>query len=282
MQKIGIVGLGIMGRGMADNFLKKGHVVYVWNRTKQVADDLLAKGAVLCSTPAELAQKADIVFEVTANDESSQAVWLGEQGILAGAHANSVLIASATLSVKWTDELIRHCTDKQRTFLDMALTGGRVGAETGALTLLCGGDEVKLEQLRPTLAAIATKVVHFGVAGQGMRYKLILNFLQATHIVALGQALQLAKAHAMDVQKVGDALAERPGGVITGIAWQGYQTEPNPTTFSIEWITKDLSYAKQLAADLDIALLDDVLAEYQKAMTKGHAKKDWTWVMHTD
>lgn len=278
MKKIGIVGLGIMGRGIADNFLQKGHQVFVWNRTKAVSESFVVKGAVLCETPAEVVKNADLVFEVTANDASSREVWLGAAGILSGSREDSILVASATLSVEWIDALILACQKQQRRFFDMALTGGRVGAETGALTLLCGGDEKLLNDLRPTLAAIATKVLYFGAAGQGMRYKLILNFLQATHIVAFGEALRIAKAYHMNLQQVGDSLVDRPGGVITQLAWRDYQKVPEPINFSIEWIAKDLSYAKKLAQDLSVPMLDDVLAEYQKALQNGHAKQDWARV----
>jgi 3-hydroxyisobutyrate dehydrogenase-like beta-hydroxyacid dehydrogenase len=272
---IGIVGLGIMGQGMADNFLKNGYQVFVWNRSLSSSQKLEAKGAVICQSPADVAVKADIVFEVTANDESSREVWLSNNGILAGASSKNILIASATLSIDWTDELVKSCHEKNLSFMDMALTGGRVGAETGSLTLLCGGPAEVLKELEPILQAIAKKVIHFGPEGHGMRYKLILNFMQAVHMVAFGQAMKIAKAFDMDLKTVSEAIVERPGGVITEIAQKAYFEEPNPITFSIEWITKDLTYAKEFAKDLNVSLLNDVLAEYQRALANGYAKKDW-------
>jgi len=271
-QKIGIVGLGIMGGGMADNFLKNGYEVFIWNRTTKAADKYAEKGATICETPSEVAQKADLVFEVTANDESSQEVW---KEILKGANKDTILVASATLSVKWTDELAIKCQELSYTFFDMPLTGGRIGAETGNLTLLCGGDEKKLEDLKPTLDAISANIFHFGPAGHGMRYKLILNFIQATHVIAFGQSMKIAKENSMDLKKVAEAMAFRPGGAITEIAKNTYFQDPDPVTFSIEWITKDLSYAKKFADKLEVSLLDDVLTEYNKAMKKGLADKDW-------
>lgn len=276
MKTIGIVGLGIMGSGIAENFLKKGYTLFVWNRTESATKKFSNKNVTVCKTPAEVAARCTILFEVTANDESSRSVWLGKDGILSGAHKDSVLITSATLSIQWVNELIEICQSKKLEFIDMALTGGRVGAETGALTLLCGGNESVLKNLELDLKTISTKILYFGEAGQGMKYKLILNFLQATHIVAFGQALKIAKAYQMDLKKVGDALADRPGGVITNLAWRDYQTEPEPINFSIEWIAKDLSYAKKLSKDLDVNLLDEVLKEYKKALDNGFAKKDWS------
>lgn len=275
MKKIGIVGLGIMGRGIANNFLKNKYSLFVWNRTKKVTEEFEKKGAVVCSTPAEVAQCADVVFEITANDKSSKQVWTGKKGILSGAHKDSILIVSATLSAQWVDKLIELCNKQKLTFMDIALTGGRVGAETGSLTLLCGGKTTTLEEIRPALEAIAKKIFHFGPAGHGMRYKLILNFLQAVHIVGFGQAMRIAKEFNMDLRKISEALVDRPGGVITGIAQKAYFENPAPLTFSVEWITKDLSYAKKLSRGLDMTLLDNVLSLYKKGMKKGFLKQDW-------
>jgi 3-hydroxyisobutyrate dehydrogenase-like beta-hydroxyacid dehydrogenase len=278
MKTIGIVGLGIMGSGMAANFLKKGFTVYVWNRSAKAVSAQVAHGAVSCASPREVAEHADIIFEVTANDESSRAVWAGEEGILAGAGADKVIIASATLSVRWIDELASICRDKGVTFCDIPMTGGRVGAESGALTLLCGGDPTVIKSLQPVFDAIAKKVFYFGHAGKGMRYKLILNYMQALHIVGFGTAMKMAKAHNMDLETVAAALAERPGGVITEIAKNRYFKDTDPVTFSIEWIVKDLTYAKEYAGDLAVPLLDDVLEVYKKSLASGHGEDDWASV----
>ncbi len=273
--KIGIVGLGIMGMGIANNFLKKGYPLYVWNRTPSVASDLVSKGAVRCISPAEVASKSDIVFEVTANDKSSRFVWLGRSGILAGANHKKILIECATVSIGWIDELIKLCNQNKFNFFDMAMTGGRIGAETGTLTLLVGGNKLIFKTLEPTLAVIAKKTVYFGAQGQGMRYKLILNFLQAVHIIGYGQAMKIAKANNMNIKKVSNALVEKPGGVVTAVAERTYFQDPYPITFSIDWIIKDLMYAKKFAKRLDVSLLDDVLKKYKKAADHGFANRDW-------
>lgn len=274
-KKIGIIGLGIMGSGIAANFLKKGYEVYVWNRSREKVNTMAAQGAIGCSTPAEVVRHAEVVIEVTANDESSRLVWSGKDGILSAAGQQHVLIAAATLSIEWVDELASLCKQRQLHFFDMAMTGGRIAAESGTLTLLCGGSEDGVKALEPTLAAVAAKILYFGQAGQGMRYKLILNFLQAVHIIGFGQAMQMARAHDMDLTKVSQALVDRPGGVITAIAQKTYFQAPDPITFSVEWITKDLRYAKKFASQLDVSLLDQVLAIYQEALAKGHGNQDW-------
>lgn len=273
---IGIVGLGIMGSGMADNFLKNGYQLYVWNRTPEKAGIFGKKGAVVCKTPREVAVNSDLIFEVTANDESSKAVWLGEDGILKGSTKDKVLVTSATLSVEWIDELAAKCQENGFEFFDMTLTGGRVGAESGNLTLLAGGDEQKLEGLKPILEAIAGKVFYFGPAGHGTRYKLLLNMLQAIHMVGYGEVMKIAEKAGMDIKKVSDALSDRPGGAITEISSRSYHNQPESITFSIEWITKDLSYAKKFADGLSTPLLTDVYEKYRKVLEAGRGDKDWT------
>lgn len=274
--KIGIIGLGIMGRGIANNFLKNKYSLFIWNRTKKVTEEFMKKGVIVCDSPAEVANKADVVFEITANDKSSKSVWLGKKGILSGAKSESILVASGTFSNQWIDTLINLCHKNKFTFMDIALTGGRVGAETGSLTLLCGGKAETLEKIRTALNAIAKKIYHFGPEGHGMKYKLILNFLQAVHVIGFGQAMKIAKTNNMDLNKVAEALADRPGGIITGIAKKAYFENPPPLTFSVENITKDLSYAKKLSQGLDVELLDKVFSLYKKGIKKNMAKQDWT------
>lgn len=276
--KIAIVGTGVMGTGIVTNFLKNGYSVYVWNRTKEKLRELEKNGAKPLETPKQGAMLADIVFEVTANDESSRSVWLADDGILAGARNDSVLITSATLSAEWAVELGRECEKRHRAFFDMPMTGGRAGAETGKLVLLVGGDEKKLEELKPTLAAISQKTLYFGRAGEGTKFKLLLNMLQAIHIVGFGEVMKIAQEQNMDIKAVGDALAERPGGITTGFAWRDYQKSPDPVNFSVKWITKDLGYAKALAGEENLPLLADVLTRYQEAVKKGLGDNDWTIV----
>jgi 3-hydroxyisobutyrate dehydrogenase len=94
--------------------------------------------------------------------------------------------------------------------------------------------------------------------------------------------MKIAKSHGMNLKNVGDALVERPGGIVTSFAWRDYQVEPNSVNFSVEWITKDLTYAKEFISDLDIKLIDEVLEVYKTAQNEGLSKKDWTIVNKID
>ena len=278
MKTIAVIGTGIMGSGIAANFLKAKYPVIVWNRSRSRSKLLQKLGAIIAKTPKEAAQKADIIFEVTANDQSSQKVWLSKQGILAGADKKKFLITCATLSVKWVDKLAKTCERKSLTFFDMPMTGGRIGAETGNLTLLVGGNKKRLAGLKKDLKSIAGIVTYFGPAGSGARFKLILNTLQTIHIQGLGEVLNVAKKIGLNLKAVGKSLSARPGGIITAMGWRDYQKVPRPINFSIEWITKDLSYAKRMASRQKTPLLDQALKKYRLAVKKGLYQRDWTEV----
>jgi len=278
MKKVAVIGLGIMGHGIADNFLKKGYEVYVWNRHPDKAQDL--KGAKLAGSPKEATEQADIIFEVTANDESSREVWMGKQGILGGAKPGQYLITCATLSVNWVEELAAKCKEQSLTFFDMPMTGSRMGAENGQLILLAGGDRSKLEMIKEDLEhSIAKEVKYFGAVGSGTKYKLILNTLQGIHLLGFGEALRMAKETGLEVKTVGDALAEAPGGTATNLAWKNYQNEPKPINFSVEWETKDLTYAQEMAKKSQYPLRDKAQDKFKRAVEEGHGDEDWTTVI---
>jgi 3-hydroxyisobutyrate dehydrogenase-like beta-hydroxyacid dehydrogenase len=283
MKTIAIIGTGIMGSGMAANYLKKGYPVVVWNRSPDKLDPLLALGARRDITPRQAAAEADIIFEITADDESSRAVWLGDDGILAGIVASKAsekfLIASGTFSVNWIDELAGLCVSRKLTFLDIPVTGGRSGAEGGTLTLLAGGYEEALNRLKPDLAPISEKMFRFGPPGSGARFKLLLNFLYAVHLSAFGEAMKIARQAGLDEKSVGEFFVkERPGGTTTKLAWDMYGKQPDPINFSMQWMEKDLRYGNELAGGLDVKLLNATLAKFKKALDEGRGDEDWTTI----
>lgn len=277
MKKVAVIGTGIMGHGIADNFLQKGYKVFVWNRHKDKLKNLIQKGAIITATPKEATEKADLIFEVTANDQSSRSVWLGENGILSGASPQKMLITCATLSIDWTDELADLCVRKRLTFFDMPMTGSRIGAETGRLILMVGGKKEKLKKLTVDLKTISEKVLYFGKAGSGMRFKLLLNTLQAIHVVAFGEVLKIAEKAGLNIKAVGEALSERPGGLATNLAWRNYRKVPAQTNFALQWMAKDVKYTKKLSQKLaPTPLLDTMLKKFRKALSQKLGSKDWT------
>jgi len=277
-KRVAVIGLGIMGHGMALNFLKAGHEVTLWNRTPSRGHSLETKGATLAASPRAAAQRAEVVFEVVSDDAASQSVWLGEDGILSAATPAHVLIAASSLSIDWTLALAALCDKQGLRFLDIPLTGSRWGAEGGTLQLLAGGDDKTLQEIEPTLQSISKKVYHFGPVGSGMRFKLLLNAIQAIHNLAAAEAVVLAEATGLDLAKVAEALMEMgPASPLTGIVLKRILEPSEEVNFAIEWIAKDLRYARQMAEQAGISppLLAD--AEYLFTATEeaGAGELDW-------
>ena len=158
----------------------------------------------------------------------------------------------------------------------MPLTGGRQGAEEGKLILLVGGNPKKLKGIQKDLSAISEKILYFGKAGSGMRFKLILNTLQAIHMQGFGEMLKIAKQAGLDVKTVGDSLAQRPGGTTTQLAWRDFQKEPKPINFALKWITKDVMYTKELAAKLNTPLIDETIKRFKRGLKNKMGERDWT------
>lgn len=281
MKKIGIIGAGIMATGMAQNFLKHGYKVIVWNRSPEKLEPLIAAGAIRGDTPEAVASTADIIIECVSNDEASRLVWLGDQGIIAGADRSKVLIASSSLSLNWTDELAKLCKDKNFQFMDMPLTGSRAGAENGTLRLLVGGETAVLESIRNDLAAVSEKIYHFGPAGAGMRFKLVLNSLIGIHMNAMGQAQRLAQKAGIDPKAFGHALIDGsmgPASPSTKLVFESRNWPEGHINFAVELLEKDLRYAQEMAKQykFDFDLLNDTQADYEKAARDGLGESDVT------
>jgi 3-hydroxyisobutyrate dehydrogenase len=280
MKRIGIIGGGIMAKGMANNFLKAGYEVSVWNRTQNRVDDIIDAGGKWAETPRDAAAGADILIECVSDDEASRAVWTDAQdGILAGAHEGGVYIASSSLSLSWVEELGESCEKHNVKFLDMPLTGSRAGAEGGTLRLLVGGDEKVLAGIREELGAIAEKIYHFGPSGSGMRFKLILNTLIGIHTNAAAQAYALAQKAGLDVGTVQHALFDGgmgPASPATKALFANADMPDSQVNFALQWLEKDLRYAQAMAGEygVEFDLLDATQADFARAKGAGLGEMD--------
>jgi 3-hydroxyisobutyrate dehydrogenase-like beta-hydroxyacid dehydrogenase len=223
---------------------------------------------------------SDILIECVTDDEASRNVWTDpETGILAGASSDGVYIATSSLSLEWTDELARLCKAKNIQFLDMPLTGSRVGAEGGTLRLLVGGDETTLDSIRGELGAIAEKIYYFGPSGSGMRFKLILNTLIGIHTNAAAQSYVLAQKAGLDVKAVHNALFDGtmgPASPTTNNLFANVDMPEDQVNFAVQWIEKDLRYAKAMAEQygVDFDLLNDTQRDFMNAKNAGLGEQD--------
>jgi len=189
--RVALLGLGIMGSGMARRLLGAGFRLAVYNRTPEKAATLVAEGASPADTPLAAATGAEIIISMVADDAASRAVWLGRHGILAGVEPGALLIESSTLTPEWIGELAYAATKRGCELLDAPVTGTKIHAASGELCFLAGGSKAGLEKALPVLKVMSRAVVHAGPSGSGALLKLINNFLCGVQAVALGEALAL-------------------------------------------------------------------------------------------
>ena len=192
MQRVALIGLGVMGAGMASNWLAKGFALSVFNRTPARAEALAHKGARVAATPREAAGGADFVFAMVADDDASRSVWLGAEGALEGAKRGAIIIELSTLTPDWVRELGRHAEAQGCGFLDAPVGGSRQAAESGELRFFAGGEPATFEAARAALTAVGSRMDLLGPVGAGSTWKLINNQLVAAQTAALAEALAVA------------------------------------------------------------------------------------------
>jgi 3-hydroxyisobutyrate dehydrogenase-like beta-hydroxyacid dehydrogenase len=207
MAKVGFIGLGRMGHGMAGRYLDAGFTVAVWNRSKAKADDLIARGARWASSPAEAADGADAVVTMVADDEASRSVWLGTDGAAATMKAGSLAIECSTVSHQHALDMARELRGRGLVYIDCPVTGLPQAAAAGKLTLLVGADAADLDSAGPYLAPIGDVVRHFGAVGTGTVFKLINNLMGAVQIASLAEGIAMAEQAGLDMDLVAEAMA---------------------------------------------------------------------------
>jgi 3-hydroxyisobutyrate dehydrogenase len=255
MQRVAILGLGIMGGGMAANWLAKGFEVSVWNRTRAKAEPLAAKGAKIAATPREAATGADFIFAMVADDDASRSVWLGPDGALAGAKTGAIGVESSTLTPGWIHELSGQAKAKGVGFLDAPVGGSRPAATNGELRFFVGGDPQTYEAARPALAAVA--------AGQ---------------IAALAEALAVAKKAGFKDEVISELiLGGAPASPIVKLKLPRMLAQDfEPTDFALNLMLKDARYATALAHSLGLpaGMIEGAVKAFARADAKGLGDKD--------
>lgn len=206
MAKVGFVGLGRMGHGMAGRYIDAGFDVAVWNRSKAKAEDLIARGARWAASPADAADGADAVVTMVADDEASRTVWLGADGAATKMKRGALAIECSTVSHQHALDMAHELRGRGLVYIDCPVTGLPEAAASGKLTLLVGADAADLERAKPYLAPIGNVVRHFGAVGTGTVFKLINNLMGAVQIASLAEGVAMAEQAGLDMKLVAEAL----------------------------------------------------------------------------
>jgi 3-hydroxyisobutyrate dehydrogenase len=263
---------------MASRLLATGRTVTVYNRTSAKTDPLVRAGARLAATPREACEGAEAIISMTANDESSRAVWLGAEGILAANPASGAFaIECSTLSHDWVLELSSAAVKRGLRYLDAPVTGLPEVAAAGGLTLLVGANPGELQACRTLLEALSQRIFHFGPVGTGTAYKLIINLLGAVQIASAAESMAIAERAGLDLGVVADAVACGQAAspqVVRNTRRIVDGNHDQDVVFTPALRLKDVRYALELARKLGVGSPFGNLADgaFQKLVDMGHAQ----------
>lgn len=278
-RKIGLIGLGLMGRPMGMNLLKAGHSLTVWNRTRERAQELLAAGAKLAKTPREVAERSEVLLTMVSDPPALESVLWGPEGqndgALGGLQAGSVYIDSSTVSPALVKKIALACQGRGVRFLDAPVTGGDWGAREGNLVFMIGGDAATLKEVEPVLGVMGKRWFHLGPHGAGQTIKLAMNAILALQVGAMAEALALVERAGLSGEQLVEVMqaSMARSGVLDVKSPLMLKGDYRPS-FPLRLMHKDLGLALDLANQLGVALPTTAAAREVYNFVKGEAKED--------
>ena len=259
-EKIGFIGLGIMGRGMVDNLMKAGFDITVWNRTASRMDPFVERGAAAAGSPKALAAACEIIIICVSDTPDVEAVILSDDGVIHGASAGDLVIDMSTINPVNTVEIAGQLNAKGVSMLDAPISGGSEGAAKGTLSIMIGGSEADVARANPYFEAMGSTITHVGEQGAGQTVKLSNQILCVVNMLAAGEALLFAQAGGVNLEKMLDAVTGGAAGSWM-LANRGPQVirdywEPG---FSIDLQQKDLRLVLGAADKMGVPVIATAL-----------------------
>lgn len=274
--KIGFIGLGIMGKPMSKNLIKKGYEVVVYNRSKDSVEELMALGAEAGSTPKEVAEKSDIIITMLPNSPQVLEVCLGENGVIEGAKEGQVVIDMSSIDPLKSRELSQALAEKNVEFLDAPVSGGEPKAIDGTISVMVGGNKEIFDKCYDIMMAMAGSVVYVGEVGAGNITKLANQVIVALNIAAMSEAFSLATKAGVDPELVYQAIRGGLAGstVLDAKAPLVMDRKFDPG-FRIELHIKDLQNVLDTSHELGVSLpLTASIMEIMQALKADGNEKD--------
>jgi 3-hydroxyisobutyrate dehydrogenase-like beta-hydroxyacid dehydrogenase len=277
--RIGFIGLGLMGHGIAKNLVTKGYPLTVWvHRNRKPLEDLLAAGATEVATHAEVARASDIVFLCVTGTPQVEAVVYGAEGLLAAARKGLIVVDTSTAEPASTAAIRADFLARQAEFVDAPLARTPKEAEEGRLNIMVGAEDAVFERLSPVLGAFCENIVHAGPPGHGHTLKLINNFMAMAIATSTAEAVAAAAKSGLSLQKLYEVVSV--GGVNSGIFQMmvGRMLDGGDLSglkFTLANGMKDIRYYTHLAESLPVSAVvgEAVHQSLALASALGHGKK---------
>lgn len=274
-QKIGFIGLGIMGAPMAGHLINAGHQLFVNTRSK-VPEEIANTSAVQSATPAEVARNADVIFIMVPDTADVEKVLFGENGIASGLSKGKIVVDMSSISPIATKEFAKKINALGCDYLDAPVSGGQVGAKNATLSIMVGGSEATFEKVKPLFALIGKNINLVGGNGDGQTAKVANQIIVALNIEAVGEALLFAAKAGADPEKVRQALM---GGFASSKILEVHGERMVKRTFNpgfrIELHQKDLNLALSSAKALGVSLPNTATAQELFNSCAAHDGKAW-------
>lgn len=273
--KVGLIGLGLMGRPMGLNLLKAGFPLTAWNRTTSRAESLVAAGAKLAASPQEAATASDILLTIVSDPPALEEVLWGNQGAISGLRKGGIYIDSSTVSPVLARKISAACSARGVRFLDAPVTGGTWGAEKGELVFMVGGDPAVLKEAEPVFSTMGKRWFHLGPNGAGQTIKLAMNSILALQVDALAEALALVTGAGIQGEKLVEVMqSSMARAPVLDVKAPLLLKGEYPPSFPLRLMHKDLGLALDLANQIGVALPATAAARENYNYVKGASKED--------
>lgn len=275
IKRAGFVGLGIMGAPMAQNLLKAGFEVTVWNRTAARMEPLVAAGARPAASPAEVAAASDVTVSCVTNSADVEQVALGPGGVIEGAPRGSVYIDCSTIAPGTARSVASQLATKGIEMLDAPISGGDVGAKAGTLAIMVGGEAATFERCLPVLQAMGKTIVHVGPAGAGQVVKLCNQVAGGLNLLAMAEAITLSRRAGVDPAKMLEVVSAGAAGswMLSNLGPRAVNGDFAPG-FMVDLMQKDLRLVLDAASETHTPLPGSALVSqlFQSIQAEGRGR----------
>jgi 2-hydroxy-3-oxopropionate reductase len=276
VEKVGFVGLGIMGAAMAGNLLEAEHELVVHNRTRTKAEQLISYGARVADSPRELAEVSDIIITMLPGPPEVEEVVSGEGGLLEGAAEGSLIVDMSTSSPLLARQLAQTARERGVRMLDGPVSGGDVGARDGTLSIMVGGEDEDFERARPLFEVMGETVVHVGGAGAGQVVKACNQIVVALVIEAVAEALVLGSKAGVAPDRVVEVLS---GGLaankVLDVKGEKFLSRDFTPGGKVEYHRKDLAIALAAGREYGVTLPVTALVEQMFGVLEAKGRGGW-------